>query len=306
MAAVIPTYRAAGSIVAVVRDALKYFQEIVVVDDSCPESSGELVKRTFGTNKKVRVLKTEKNLGVGGATKLGLRSFSPDPHLIIVKIDADGQMNLEYLDELVDPIMHESASISKGNRFSSLEHLQGMPPVRLFGNSILTLMNRFSSGLWEISDPTNGYVAFKATSLGKLSLDKVSNDFQFESDILFRASIAGLKVADVPIPALYGEERSNLKPIKVAPKLAFGYAKNYLKRIFYQYFLYSISPGTLYLVGGLILSVFGAIFGLERWINSANTGEIATAGTVSLVIVSLVMGLQLLLQFMSFDTNGKK
>jgi dolichol-phosphate mannosyltransferase len=69
---VIPTYRAASTILDVVEEALKHADVIIVVDDACPQHSGELVRREYHGNAQVQVIERERNGGVGAATKTGI------------------------------------------------------------------------------------------------------------------------------------------------------------------------------------------------------------------------------------------
>ena len=61
--------------------------------------------------------------------------------------------------------------------FTSIKSIIKMPFIRLFGNLILTLMNKFSSGYWKINDPTNGYTAINTNYLKRLKLNKIKKNF---------------------------------------------------------------------------------------------------------------------------------
>src|SRR5580704_15576249 len=60
---VLPTYRARTTVAAVVAEALDYAQVVVVVDDGCPEGSGDAVQAAYPDSKRVRVLRHERNRG---------------------------------------------------------------------------------------------------------------------------------------------------------------------------------------------------------------------------------------------------
>ena len=101
----------------------------------------------------------EKNKGVGGAVITGYRTAIEEDQDIIVKIDGDGQMDPALLPEFVEPIISGEADYTKGNRFYDLEEIHEMPKIRLIGNAVLSFMAKFSSGYWDLFDPTNGYTA---------------------------------------------------------------------------------------------------------------------------------------------------
>ena len=93
---------------------------------------------------------------------------------VIVRLDGDGQMDPALIPRLVRPIADGEADYAKGNRFFELEGLRAMPPLRLFGNSILSFASKLSSGYWNVFDPTNGFTAIHAAVLRQLPLDKLS------------------------------------------------------------------------------------------------------------------------------------
>jgi glycosyltransferase involved in cell wall biosynthesis len=107
------------------------------------------------------VLHHTANQGVGGATLTGFRQAQADGADIVVKLDGDGQMDPALIPALVRPIVEERADYAKGNRFFELEDLAAMPRLRLFGNALLSLVNKAASGYWDVMDPTNGFVAIR-------------------------------------------------------------------------------------------------------------------------------------------------
>ena len=121
-----------------------------------------------------------------------------------MKIDGDGQMDPSLISAIAKPVVEGSADYSKGDRFDSLENLFGMPKVRIFGNAVLSLWAKFSTGYWSMTDPTNGFTAIHRRALEAMNLDKIRRSYFFESDILFRLNIANCVVADVPMAAVYG------------------------------------------------------------------------------------------------------
>ena len=120
------------------------------------------------------------------------------------------------LKKVITPIVSKKCDYTKGNRFFFVNDIKSMPKVRIFGNICLTFFSKFSSGFWEISDPTNGYTAIHQVALKSLDLDKISRGYFFESDILCKLYLIRAKVLDVPIPANYRNEESGINIIKVS------------------------------------------------------------------------------------------
>ncbi|GHU35112.1 hypothetical protein AGMMS50256_29780 [Betaproteobacteria bacterium] len=187
-----------------------FVSRIYVVDDACPDNSGDFVERNC-KDERIFVIRHAENQGVGGAVMTGYKAALEDGMDIFVKIDGDGQMDPSLIPSFVAPIAAGEADYTKGNRFFDLEEIQAMPKVRLFGNAALSFMTKLSSGYWDLFDPTNGYTAIHRDVASHLPFDKISRRYFFESDILFRLNILRAVVADTPMSAKYGDEVSGLK-----------------------------------------------------------------------------------------------
>ena len=301
VAVVIPCYRVTQHIVDVIERIGPECQQIYVVDDCCPDNSGEYV-RTHCTDSRVRILRNHRNLGVGGAVMAGYEAALNEGADILVKIDGDGQMPPELLGRFIAPILAGVADYTKGNRFYDLSMVRSMPTLRLLGNAALSFMSKFSSGYWDVFDPTNGYTAIHRRVAAHLPLDRISRRYFFESDMLFRLNTLRAMVVDVPMAARYNDEVSNLKVSRIFGEFFWGHARNFAKRIFYNYFLRDLSAASLQLVLGLLLMSAGAAYGLLKWFS--NTGNPATAGTVMLAALPIMLGLQLVLAFLMWDMQS--
>lgn len=249
IAVVIPCYKVTPHILEVLSNIGHNVARIYVIDDHCPDHSGQLVEEKCN-DPRVRVLYHRENKGVGGATMTGYRAALNDHMDIVVKVDGDGQMDPKYISTLVKPITKGQADYTKGNRFFSYEHVSGMPLMRLVGNGVLSFFSKLSSGYWDVFDPTNGFTAIHRTALALLPLDKISNGYFFESDMLFRLNGIRAVVIDVPIKAIYGDEESNLKAHKILMPFLLGHTKNFMKRIAYSYFIRDVSFASLELLLG--------------------------------------------------------
>lgn len=301
---VIPCYRVRDQVGAVVRGALEHADRVYCVDDACPESSGDLVEAEFGDDSRVSVIRNQRNLGVGGAVKAGYRAALAEGCDLVVKLDGDGQLAPELMPAFLAPLQRQRADYCKGNRFWELDYLKSTPLLRLFGNSVLSLMSKFSSGYWRTLDPTNGYTAIHANALRALPLDKISDGYFFESDMLFRLNVARAVVVDVPMRARYADEKSSLNIARVILPFLAGHTRNFIKRIFYTYFLRDFNVASLQLLTGAALGAFGLVFGLQAWGQSVASDVPASAGTVMLAGLPLLLGVQLLLSFLNYDIQN--
>lgn len=303
VAVVIPCYRVAHRIVDVVSGVLDTVDAIYVIDDKCPESSGDVVER-HGFPPHVRVLRHAVNQGVGGAVITGYRAALVDGCDIIIKMDGDDQMDPANIPALIEPILDLEADYTKGNRFFSIEDLEQMPATRLFGNAVLSFVSKMSSGYWQIMDPTNGFTAIHASALAALQLDKLSRRFFFESDMLFRLNIIRAVVKDAPMKAKYGDEESNLKIGNVITRFPILYFCNFCKRFFYNYLLRDVNIGSIESIFGGLLFIVGVLWGIVNWVGYGMSGTTAPLGTIMIAALCTILGVQLLLAALSFDVSN--
>ncbi len=300
IAVVIPAYKCKKHIVSVVQSIGPLVATIYVVDDKCPEKTGEYLKSVCD-DPRLKVLFNEQNLGVGGAVKRGYLEAIKDGIDIAVKIDGDGQMDANLIPKFTRPIIAGYADYTKGNRFTRLNHIKKMPGIRIFGNACLSLISKISSGYWKIVDPTNGYTAISILALKEVELEKISQRYFFESDLLFRLGLVKAVVVDIPMESKYEDEVSNLKISTVTSEFALKHLRNFSKRIFYQYFILDLNIASIELVFGILLLGFGSIYGAVTWIHSAANNLFTPSGGVMMAALPIILGFQLILNFISFD-----
>jgi glycosyltransferase involved in cell wall biosynthesis len=299
---VIPAYRAAASILPVIAAVGDEIDLIVVVDDACPEGTG-LAVSTQCDDARVTVLMHSQNQGVGGAFLTGMRYALSRGADIIVKLDADGQMNPRQIPALIRTIENGSADYVKGDRFFFLTNVASMPAVRMLGNLMLSFMTKVSSGYWTVMDPTNGFFAIHARVAELLVGERISKRFFFESDLLHHLGLLRAKVVEFPMLATYGGEVSNLRVRSVLLPFLGGHMRNTARRILYRYFFRDFSLASLQLVFGAGLFLFGLVFGLYHWI-TAPAHEFVPTGTIMIAAITFLMGFQLLMGFLSYDISA--
>lgn len=300
LAVVIPAYKVKLKILDVINNLGPEISEIFVVDDACPDDSGSFVEQHV-TDSRVSIIRHERNMGVGGAMMTGYRAAIAAQADIIIKVDGDGQMDPSLIPYFVAPILKGQADYTKGNRFYDLRALRRMPTIRLIGNATLSFLNKLSSGYWNLFDPTNGYTAIHAKVARHLEFDKISKGYFFESDMLFRLNLLRAVIVDIPMDAKYEDEVSNLRITRELLRFMLGHVRNFSKRIFYNYLLRDFSVASLELIAGTLLTIFGITVGIGAWTDSIQTGVPATAGTVMVSTLPIILGFQLLLSFFSYD-----
>lgn len=300
VAVIIPSFRVTRHIVGVLEAIGPEVEAIYVVDDACPEGSGDHVVRHC-TDARIRVLRRERNGGVGAAVLSGYRAAMDEGMEVLVKIDGDGQMDPALVPVLIEPILRGDADYTKGNRFWNLTHIQRMPLLRRLGNLGLSFLAKLSTGYWDLFDPTNGFTAIHAAVAGRLPMASISERYFFETDLLFRLGTLRARVIDVPMDARYGDEESSLKVGRALFEFAAKHLRNTGKRIAYSYFLRDLSIGSVELVAGVLLGGFALVFGGLHWAQSVVSGQATAVGTIMVATVAAISALQFLLAFLAYD-----
>jgi dolichol-phosphate mannosyltransferase len=295
---VVPCYKVKAHILQVIAKTPAWVEGIVCVDDACPEHSGDFIEQN-NADKRVVVVRLAENQGVGGATMAGYREAIARGGQVLVKVDGDDQMDLGYIAHLVAPILLGEADYAKGNRFTSISHLTSMPTVRVLGNAALSFAAKLSTGYWNIFDPTNGYTAIEG-QVARMAIEKrVSRRFFFETDLLYHLGTLRAVVRDVPMPARYGGEVSNLRIGAIVGPFALKHMKNFLQRVLGQYFVRDFSAASLELVFGVLFILFGVGYAIH-YVSVPHT-QAASAGVVMAAALPVILGAQLLMQALNFD-----
>jgi glycosyltransferase involved in cell wall biosynthesis len=299
VAVVVPAYRAEASIGEVLRGIPASVGRIFVVDDASPDQTARAAEAVG--DPRVQVLRHERNRGVGGAMKTGYRAALEAGCDVVVKMDADGQMDPARLPELLRPLASGDAGYAKGNRLFSLEAARAMPRGRLFGNLFLSLATKAVSGYWNLLDPTNGFTAIRADVLRRLDLANVEERYFFETSMLVELHLLRVPVRDVLMAARYQGEQSSLRLLPISFEFAARLTGGLLRRLWLEYVALDFRPASAFAVAGLLLVGFGGGFGAWHWYRSVSELRAASAGTVMVAALPFLLGVQLLLQAVVLD-----
>ena len=304
IAAVIPCYRVEREIESVLRTIPPFIKHIVVVDDASPDSTADLVSARAKEDERILLIRHPSNQGVGGAMITGYRKALELETQIVVKIDGDGQMDMEHLPRLLQPLIDGKADYTKGNRFRDFKSLQQMPFIRRVGNMGLGFLAKAATGYWHMFDPTNGFNAIRSDVLAQLPLDKIDRTYYFETSMLANLYLIGAVVKDVPMPARYQGEVSSLLIHRILVQFPPRLISTLLRRLVLKNFIYDFSMGSIYLLTGLPLLLFGLLFGIYKWIHYASINVPAPTGTVMLATLSVLLGIQFLLAAIEIDLRS--
>ncbi len=206
--AVIPVYNEAKTIRQVAEAAEKFVNKVIVVDDgSTDESAAEARK----TNAEVIVL--PKNSGKAQALKTAFSRCKG--YDVVIMLDGDAQHPPEEIPSLIKCI-ESGSDLCIGSRFYS--DCSGMPLASRFSNKIASLFISFLAGQ-KITDPQSGFRAMRLEKLEKLELK--AERYAIEHIMILESARKKFKIVEVPIPCVYGEEKSSIKPVRDTLKVAY-------------------------------------------------------------------------------------
>lgn len=299
VAIVIPCYRVERHIADVIRSIPSQYTRIICVDDGSPDGTAAAIEAV--RDPRVTLVRRPRNGGVGAAVKTGYAEALKLGASVVVKMDGDGQMNAADIDGLVAPLLDGSADYAKGNRFVDLRALRQMPRTRLAGNALLSFASKMASGYWNMLDVTNGFTAIGARALRQLDLERVSDRYFFETSMLIELNVLRAATADVEMPARYGDERSSMKLSRVLATFPGLLLRGLARRFYWRYLIHEFSVVSVCVLLGIPLALFGIAYGGWHWLDSFRTGQPATAGTVFVAALPIILGFQLLLAGLLLD-----
>jgi len=242
----------------------------------------------------------DENRGVGGAIKTGYQRALEDGLDITAVMGGDGQMDPDYLDTLLDPIVEDEANYAKGNRLLYKEYREGMSRWRFFGNSVLTFLTKIASGYWKTMDPQNGYTAISQYALENVEIDEMYEYYGYCNDLLVKLNTRGMRVADVAMPAQYGEEDSSIKYRTYIRKVSWMLFRNFLWRLKAKYLVLDFHPLALFYLFGMFSSVLGLIGGVWA-LNLKFRHDIALFDPAASSLLVFMLGVMFLMFAMLFD-----
>lgn len=200
---IIPAYNEAKVIDGVIDDLPEFIEFgkerlpicVVVVNDGSTDATAKIVAK----RSKAKLINHAVNCGAGGATRTGLRYAREKGFMFALTMDADGQHATEDVIRLAKEILNKKADLVIGSR---LLDKRGMVWYRLVGNYGLNIITFLLFGVL-VSDSQSGLRAFNRRALKAINL--YSSSYAFCSEMVWVAKRRGLKIAELPISAIYSD-----------------------------------------------------------------------------------------------------
>ena len=188
---VIPAYREERSIGGLVRSLReRYPYDLLVVNDGSPDRTSETAREAGAI-----VLDLPCNLGIGGAVQTGFQYARDRCYDTVVRIDGDGQHEVEDIPKVLEPILAGRADAVIGSRFLGETAYRGSIP-RIFGiQHFRWLVNLFTG--YRVTDPTSGFFAINRRLIELYALHYPSDYPEVDSYILMHR--LGARAVEVPV-----------------------------------------------------------------------------------------------------------
>jgi len=205
--AVLPAYNAERTLTQTVADIDRAIvDEVILVDDASRDRTVEVAKLLGLT-----VIVHPQNRGYGGNQKSCYAAAVAAGADIVVMVHPDHQYDPHYIDALTRPIAEGRADAVFGSRMITPGGAQrgGMPYWKYLGNIVLTKIANFVLGL-RLSEYHSGFRAYSREVLTTLALEKNSDDFIFDTEIIVQLKRANFRITEIPITTRYFPEASSI------------------------------------------------------------------------------------------------
>jgi glycosyltransferase involved in cell wall biosynthesis len=195
---VLPTFNEKDNLEHVVAGVRHLGHDVLIVDDSSPDGTGEMADRLAASDSGVRVLHRERKLGIGSAYEDAFRIGLAEGSALFVEMDADGSHLPQDLDSIVDAA-RGSGGLAVGSRYMRGGEIVGWPAHRLLLSRAANVYCRTLLGL-RVRDCTSGFRCYTRELLSAIKLDDVvSQGYSFQIEMVHRAVRLGYPVVEVPI-----------------------------------------------------------------------------------------------------------
>jgi glycosyltransferase involved in cell wall biosynthesis len=197
-----PAYNEERYIGSVILKARQYADEVIVVDDGSSDDTVKVAKLAGAT-----VVQHKENQGYGAAIQSILtqaRARNPD---ILVLLDADSQHDPAEI-SLLTKAISEGYDLAIGSRKLRRDDI---PAYRQAGQKVISYFTRILSGS-KLTDTESGFRAFSRKAIAVL--EPKEKGMAVSAETVSLATAKGLRIAEVPISAIYTKDGSTLNPVK--------------------------------------------------------------------------------------------
>ena len=276
----IPAFNEEKNIAGIISKLKRTTKDIIVCNDGSTDLTAEIAEEMGAI-----VINHEKNLGYGGAIRsifLKAKDLNGD---VLVTFDADGQHRIEDLNKVINPILDGQSDIVIGSRFLDGSKKE-VPQYRKVGIKVITKITNVTIKK-DLTDSQSGFRAYSKRVLNEIK--PVESGMGVSTEILIKANSKNLKISEVPIKILYGENSSTHNPVVHGSSVIFSTIK--FTSIEHPLRFYGI-PSVVFMIIGLSFTYLAVEYYAE--IGRLNTNlTIIAAGTVLIGIILLISAILL-------------
>jgi glycosyltransferase involved in cell wall biosynthesis len=202
---VLPAYNAEKTLEATVRELPDLVDETILVDDYSTDGT-VAVARKLGLSVHVH----DRNRGYGGNQKTCYAQALARGADVVVMTHPDYQYSPLLVTAMASMVAYGVYDVSLGSRILGGGALRGgMPRYKYIANRLLTSFQNLVMGA-SLSEYHTGYRAFSREILTALPLDRNSDDFVFDNQMLAQAVLYGARIGEISCPTLYFPEASSI------------------------------------------------------------------------------------------------
>jgi dolichol-phosphate mannosyltransferase len=215
------TYNERENIAALIPEILQTLPQadVLVVDDSSPDGTGQLVEEMAARDPRVHALHRKGKLGLGTAILAAMRYAIEKDYDLMVNMDADFSHHPRYLPALVAGMDRHDIMI--GSRYVPGGGTVDWPASRLLISRSINCLVRFLFR-FQARDCSGGYRCYRVAKLREARLDQlISRGYSFQQEVLYRCRKAGCRIGETPI--IFADRRagsSKVNPREAARSLA--------------------------------------------------------------------------------------
>lgn len=307
IAVVIPAHNESKLIGQVIQTMPDFIDVIIVTDDASDDNTALKAKDAADLYKKeTEVLVHKKNGGVGAAIVTGFKKALELKSDIIVIVNGDAQMDPSEMQDLIQPIIEGRADFTKGNRLIYGQAWKMIPRVRYFGNSVLSLLTKITSGYWHVADSQTGYVAMSREILEKVNIDDLYPRYGFPNDLLVHMNVARARLLEIPIKPIYNVgEKSGIKVWKVIPTISWLLTRRFFWRLNRKYIIEDFHPLVFFYLFSFLLNFIGLGLLIRLIYVTVTTAHVPSVNALALFFC-IIMSTQFMFFAMWFDMDYNK
>ena len=197
---IVPTYNEGQNIaelIAAIFEQKIQNLEVLVIDDSSPDGTADIVADLQNSNPMVHLMRRERKMGLGTAYIAGFKYALERGFDLILEMDADFSHDPKALAGLVSASKRYHLTI--GSRYVKGVNVVNWPLSRLLLSMGASLYTRLITGM-PLRDCTSGYKCFRRQVLEEIDLDKIQSDgYSFQIEMNFKAWRKKFKIGEIPI-----------------------------------------------------------------------------------------------------------